>query len=535
VYPNVDVAFYSRERDLEYDFILAPGADVSAIQLRISGAQRTSVDGHGGLVLETASGQAIQHSPAMYQMRHGRRTAVEGRYRVLSGNRVGFEAGRYDPRLPLVIDPVLSYATFLGGAASDTPAAIAVDAAGNAYIAGGTQSLNFPVTAGAYQGSLKGGSGDTDAFVTKLSADGRSVLFSTYLGGSSYDSANAIALDSSGIYVAGATRSPNFPVTAGAVQTTSRGPSNAFIAKLNPGGTGLIYSTYLGGSGADSATALAIDTSGNAFIAGSATSPNFPTSPSAYQSALKGFTNAFVAKLNPNATALIYSTYLGGSGADTAAAIALRTSGGLTYAYITGQTGSLDFPATSGVVQAAYNNAADAFVTQVKADGTGLVYSTYLGGCRADAGTAIAVDSNGYAYVAGWTDSPDFPVTPGSYQIALAAPPDAFVAKLNSTGSAFFYSTYLGAGGSDMATGIALDNSISPPNVIVAGVTSSSNFPVLADAFQSNLVQGQCCASNAYLTKLNSSGANLLYSTYLGGVINPTGATGMAVDAGGNV
>ena len=371
--------------------MLAPGANPDDVRMRITGAEAMRVDEHGNLVLEAAAGQVIQRRPAIYQTRKGVRSAVDGRYRILAGNRVEFDLAKYDRRLPLWIDPVLSYATYLGGAGNDTPNAIAVDSGGSVYIAGYTQSVGFPATANAFQGALKAGFGDTDAFVTKLSVDGKSVVFSTYLGGSAFDSANAIAVDATGIYVAGETASANFPTTAGVVQPVTAGGGDAFVAKSNLAGTSLVYSSYFGGGCNDRAKALAVDGSGNVVIAGFTCAVDFPTSPGAFQKTKSGSWSGFVAKLNPAATSTLFSTYLGGSTADYVMAVALNPSSGSTY--VTGQTQSSDFPVTPGVVQPIYRGVEDAFVTELNADGSGLVYSTYLGGSADDVGNSIALDS----------------------------------------------------------------------------------------------------------------------------------------------
>jgi len=351
------------------------------------------------------------------------------------------------------------------------------------------------------------------------------LAYSTYLGGSSSDYGVSIAVDSlRNAYVTGATQSPNFPTTLGAFQTSLAGHDNAFVTKLNPSGTGVVYSTYLGGSSNDSGSAIAVDSSGNAHVTGGTGSTDFPTTVGAFQTSLAGTYNAFVTTLYPSGSALVYSTYLGGSSNDSGSGIAVDFSGN---AYVTGGTGSTDFPTTVGAFQtslAGYNNA---FVTKLNPSGTGVVYSTYLGGSGGDGGVGIAVDTMSNAYVAGYASSSTFPTTPGAFQTSLAGSESAFVAKLNPTGTGLVYSTYLGSMGTNISNdffsfGIAIDSS---RNAYVTGTTFSGNFPTTAGAFQTSLAG----YNNAFVTKLNPSGTGVVYSTYLGGSSSDYGVS-IAVD-----
>jgi hypothetical protein len=368
-----------------------------------------------------------------------------------------------------------------------------LDAAGNAYVTGSTESSSFPTTPGAFQTTIAGAE---NAFVTKLNVDGTALVYSTYLGGRSLDFGAAIAVDAAGnAYVSGDTDSGNFPTTPEAFQTTIAGAGNAFVTKLNLDGTALVYSTYLGGGSLDAGAAIAVDAAGDAYVTGNASSSDFPTTPGAFQTTLRAFQDAFVTKLNPEGTALVYSTYLGGSGGlgryDGGSAIAVDAGGN---AYITGVASSGDFPTTPGAFQSTPGgNFGNAFVTKLSADGTALIYSTYLGGSGSsgsgDGGLAIAVDGAGNAYVTGFTASTDFPTTSGAFQTALplGASQDAFVTKLSADGAALIYSTYLG--GSSNALGergsaLAVD---SAGNVYVTGSADSSDFPTTHGAFQSTL------------------------------------------------
>ena len=340
--------------------------------------------------------------------------AVAGQFVLLGQDEIGFQVGAYDPSLPLTIDPVLSYSTYLGGNNYDDGFSIAVDGSGYAYVTGFTQSTNFPTKTGAYQTNLEG---TTNVFVTKLNATATSLLYSTYLGGNNQgdvrgDKGYGIAVDSSGnAYVTGFTDSTNFPTTTGAFQTILEGGlENAFMTKLNASGTALIYSTYLGVNSVGSG--IAVDGTGNAYVTGS-TGSNFPTTTSAYQPILEGTTNSFVTKLNPAGTSLLYSTYLGGNNSDEAQGIAVDASGN---AYVTGFTDSTNFPTTAGAFQTSLGGNQNAFVTKVNATGSALIYSTYLGGNNNDYSIGIAVDASGNAYVTGSTDSTNFPTTAGASQ-----------------------------------------------------------------------------------------------------------------------
>jgi len=535
VYPGIDLVYYGNQRQLEYDFVLAPGANPNKIVLGFKGADKLEIDAEGSLVLHASGGDIRQHKPVIYQDIDGVRRDIAGGYVRKDAKRVGFQVAAYDASRPLIIDPVvLSYSTYLGGNGGDFGAAIAVDAGGNAYVTGNTSSTDFPTTAGAFQVSF-GGNIDGDAFVTKLNSTGTALVYSTYLGGIDYDSGSGITVDTEGnAYVTGYTRSNNFPITAGAFQTTFADPAgsgNVFVTKIDPTGGALVYSTYLGGSGDEqfsgARNGIALDSSGSAYVTGSTRSADFPITAGAFQSVHSGaFDNPFVTKLDPTGSALIYSTFLGEG---TGQGIAVDSNGS---AYVIGNVQG-PFPTTSGAVQ---RTGGRVFVTKLDPAGTTLIYSTLLGGGR-EAGEAIAVDAEGNAYVTGYTYSASFPTTPGAFQPtfgdALDPPnrfgpdPDAFVTKLNPTGSALVYSTYLGGNGAEFGRGIAVDAS---GNAYVTGSTGSLNFPTTPGAFQPTLGGGPY---DAFVTKLHSAGAVLVYSTYLGGVDADSGQ-GIALDANAN-
>ncbi|PYP19022.1 MAG: hypothetical protein DMD54_03995 [Gemmatimonadetes bacterium] len=407
VYPGIDLIYYGNQRQLEYDFVVAPGADPKKIGLGFKGADKLEIDEQGELVLHVSGGAIRQHKPVVYQEIDGTRQEIAGSYVLRGASRVGFQVAAYDRSRPLIIDPVvLSYSTYLGGGSHDEGNDIAVDAAGNAYVTGSTRSIDFPTTAGAFHTTFHGPASGSfpDVFVTKLNSTGSGLVYSTYLGGNGEDLGRGIAVDAAGnAYVTGRISSNDFPTTTGAFQAASGGGGEAFVTKLNPTGSGLVYSTYLGGSRDEIGIRIAVDTTGNAYVTGTTTSLDFPTTPGSFQPAFAGGppssgdpafspppTDAYVTKLNATGSALDYSTYLGGSGNDRALGIAVDAAGS---AFVTGSTFSTDFPTTTGAfqpVRRGTSSDATTFVTKVNPTGSGLAYSTYLGG--SGAGTAIAVD-----------------------------------------------------------------------------------------------------------------------------------------------
>jgi hypothetical protein len=576
VYRGVDLVYHGNQGgQLEYDFVVAPGADPGAIALDVAaGLSRQPSRKNGGvkpplqittegdLVIPTDGGELRFHKPVVYQEQltvdsrqltvrdqnrkskfENRNSAienqqsVEGRFVLDAENRVHFALGPYDRTRPLVIDPVLVYSTYLGGSGTTWPSGIAVDSSGNAYVTGNTVSSDFP-TASPLQANL---AGLVNAFVSKLNWDAStftlSLVYSTYLGGSSYDYGQGIAVDSSGnAYVTGPAQSSDFP-TAHPLQASLAGGANAFVAELNSTGSALVYSTYLGGSGWDLGYGIAVDSSGNAYVTGWTGSSDFPTAnPLQANLGGAGATNAFVSKLNWAAStstlSLVYSTYLGGSGADHGMGIAVDPS---RNAYVAGGATSSNFP-TAHPLQASLAGYWNAFVAKLNWDAStstlSLVYSTYLGGSSYNEAGAIAVDSSGNAYLAGTTESSDFP-TAYPIQANLAGYANAFVSKLNWAASTstlrLVYSTYLGGSGFDQGAGITVDSS---GNAYVIGSTASTDFPT-AYPIQAN----RAPTTNAFVSKLNwaasTSTLSLVYSTYLGGSGEAYG-TGIAVDPSGN-
>ncbi len=527
VYPGVNLVYYGNQQQLEYDFEVAPGKDPRLIRLAFDGADQMRLNADGSLLLRARGGELLQRKPVIYQENNGERKEIDGRY-ILKGKReIGFEVEEYDRSKPLVIDPVLSYSTYLGGNFNDVGYGIAVDALGNAYITGVTSSIDFPTVNPLPSGRPEGAAYDF-VFVSKLNAAGSALVYSTYLGGTSRETGHGIAVDRAGnAYITGVVSSPNFPVV-NAYQPALKAVSDAFVTKLNPTGSALIYSTYLGGSAVDEGDSIAVDASGNAYITGRTVSDDFPTAKAA-QAHCSGNScggniphwDAFVTKVNPSGSALVYSTFLGGERNEFGNGIAVDSTGN---AYVTGFTTSVNFPTTPNVLQPEYSDKGtnseehDAFVTKLSPAGS-FVYSTYLGGTRgSDDGEGIAVDSAGDAYVAGGTNSAEFPtvnaiqptIGPGTNGSG-AQLSDAFVSKVNSAGSALVYSTYIGGFSSDSAKAIALD---SARNAYVTGY-AGSKFPIVNPFQPHPIISGHDIT--AFVTKLNPTGSAFTYSAYLGG------------------
>jgi hypothetical protein len=520
LYPGVDLLFYGGEEGLEYDLVLEPGADPGRIRLALERSQRVRLLPGGDLAIAAEGAEFILRKPKVYQEVNGVRKPVEGRYRV-EGRSVVFQLGAYDRGRRLVIDPVLAYSTFFGGSSTDFGRAVAVDAHGNVYVAGYTGSADLPVTPGAYGTVFRGGT--IDGFLAKYDASG-ALIYTTYLGGSGFDTIAGLAVDGLGnAYVTGSTQSVDFPVTSGAYSTSSCGGSDAFVTALNAQGNALLYSTYLGGTSLDQGTAIAVNANGEAFVAGTTDSADFPVTPHSYRTSYSGGYDVFVTHLNAAGTALVYSTYLGGSNFDEALGLALDGAGN---AYVTGGTISTDFPVTVGAAQSSNSGLYDAFVTALDASGRGALYSTYLGGSGLDISAAIAADASGNVYITGYSFSPDYPVTPGAFQGKLAGLANAMVTKLSFSG-AIVYSTFLGGSGQDVGRAIA----VSPAGVVtIAGETFSTDFPVSANAFQSTSPSGDA----ALVATLSANGGALVYGSYLGGSSHQS-AAGVALDVAGNL
>jgi hypothetical protein len=538
LWPGIDLVYSGAANRLKYSFVVKPGADPEQVRLAYRGADAVRVNGAGQLEIETPAGILQDDRPYAYQEIEGRRVAVESSYSLDQGSggashRYGFEVQPYDRTRPLVLDPaMLVYAGYIGGGNDDEAYSIAVDSSGNAYVTGFTTSTQatFPVTVGpdlTYNGTT-----DADAFVAKVNAAGTALVYCGYIGGNDDDVAYGIAVDGSGnAYVAGRTLSTEatFPVTVGPDLTHNGGGADAFVAKVNAAGTALVYCGYIGGDDDDLALGIAVDSSGNAYVAGdtASTEATFPVTVGPDLTFNGGLYDAFVAKVNAAGTALVYCGYIGGSNFDEALGIAVDGSGN---AYVTGDTGSTqaDFPVTVGPDLTFNGGSGDAFVAKVNAAGTALAYCGYIGGVGSESGSGIAVDGSGNAYVTGSTTSDEttFPVTAGP-DLTYNGSGDGFVAKVNPAGTALVYCGYIGGSDGDSPGGIAVDSS---GNAYVTGNTNSpeATFPVTVGPDLTYNGGG-----DAFVAKVNDAGTGLVYCGYIGGSGTDYGY-GIAVDSSGN-
>ena len=514
VYPGIDLAYYGEQSKLEFDFIVAPASDPASIDLAFSGAQHVATDASGNLVISSAGGDVVLHKPVAYQQQSGSHQLVDASFVLKSNNRVSFDLGSYDRSRELVIDPAVTYSTYLGGSAEDEAYGIAVDGSGNAYVTGATESPNFP----APSGTTRSTAGGFDVFVSKLNPTGTALLYSTLIGGTSDDLGLGIAVNSTGTYIVGNTTSTNFPST-GVTPIGPGGMQDAFVAKLDNTGTQLRV-TRIGGMGNESGNGIAVDSTGAAYIGGETDSTDFPIAGPPIQTKNAGADDGFIAKLDSNGTVLDYSTYIGGSSEDLVTGIALD---GSNNAYVTGITVSSNFPTTTGAFQTGQSGTADnGFVAAIKADGSAMIYSTYLGGSGTNDAFAIAVDSAGEAYVTGDTNSSNFPVL-NATQATLKGATDVFITKVQANGSGLLFSTYYGGTLDEAGTGIAID---AFNDVYVTGRTLSSDYPTNGTPFQSSLSG----TSDAFVTELSNTGSPV-YSSFLGGTGDEDSVGGISTAA----
>lgn len=586
LYPGVNLTYYGNQRQLEYDLAIAPGVNPDAIQIRFGGVDKTSIGAQGELILALGKDEIDQPKPVIYQVINGQRQVVSGGYRLVDAHTVAFAIGKYDGRLPLVIDPVLSFSTYFGGNGNDTAWSVALDTNGFIYIAGDTLSSQFPTNSrpNGYQTNFSGGGITGDAFVAKFDNQGSNLVYFTFLGGNADDQANSIFVNGSGdAFVTGFTDSANFPTTTNALSRTISGIStpagysiDAFVAELNPGGSNLLYSTYLGGSGPDAGEGIALDSANNIYIAGYTGSANFPTTPNAFQKHLACpysiyttylYANAFVAEISASGTNLLYSSYLGGTNLDVAKGIAIDSSSNV---YVTGFTGSTNFPATNAISQQfvqtntvgglttnfvngfSLNGGTNAFVAKFAPGCASLIYSTFLGGANKDEANGIAVDGSGNAYVTGWTVSTNFPNTVAISNLyngltnnlvyGSSVTTNVFLTQItwdaSSNTAAIGYSAIFGGTnfGGDVGNGITLDPS---GNIFVVGASTTTNFPAVntPGLLGTTNAGGSDIFVIGFSTTSGTNGASLssiIYSGYLGGAGNDYGY-GIAVDSFTNV
>jgi len=527
VYKGIDIKFYGDNKSLEYDIIVHPGADISRMKFSHEGIEDLHLSENGDLVINAKDGTLIHKRPCIYQEINGKRIEREGSFRVINNKTYAFNVRNYDQNYVLILDPVLAFSAYLGGSADDEAAAMVIDNDGNICIAGETRSSDF-ITQDPYQHIY--GDGDGDAFVSKLSGDGSSLIFSTFFGGSSWDYAKTIEVDNSGnIYVAGSTRSSNFPVM-NAFQGNRNGGGDAFVAKFSGDGYSLIFSTYLGGNSYEGINGLGIDTSYNICVAGYTFSTDFPTeNPFQEEHGGSNF-DGFITKLSANGSSLIFSTYFGGTYTDYIHNLVLD---GENNVIVTGYTdSSSDFPIYQAV-QGGYGGNADAFVSKFSPSGASLVFSTFLGGGSADEGRDLSVDSKGNIYVAGSTRSSNFPTKNPIQQNHNGGQYDAFVTEISGDGTTLLFSTFLGGGtgmpglkGWDMAYALTVDES---KNIYVAGFTNCADFP-LENAFQ----KSSSGSSDAFVSMISADHSRLIFSTYLGGNSSDF-ANALALNGAGNL
>ncbi len=544
LWPGIDLLLRDAGGELKFNWIVRPGGHPEQIEMRYTGVDSLELDDDGNLLVHHAFGSMVDACPAAFQEIDTGKAAVDCSFLLNPQGlmTVGFKNGAYDETAPLNIDPAVSYATYLGGSAADSINGITVDSTGCAYFVGQTDSIDFPIVTGAYQPTSAGG---TDVFITKIAPDGTSLIYSTYLGGTNNDVGLAITIDPSGAayvtgstdssdfptqgayqatllgtqdafvtklspnggsltystylggasgattargieinifgqtFIAGETSSASFPTTGGSVSTTyNGGASDGFISLLSSGGNVLLASTYLGGTGADTIYGLALDSSDFVYVTGSTNSADFQTTAGAYQTMLTGIQNAFVTKLVEDLSGLVFSTYLGGAATDAAMAAALDSN---NLVCVTGTTDSSDFPVTPGAYQTSYGGSGDVFLTKFTLDGGNLVFSTFLGGSGADTGNAVTFDSTGHVWVTGATSSIDFPQTPLVIPSSLTGSQDWFISMLSADAGSLLVSYYLGGTGAQEAKGIVVD---AKGTVYVAGNTGSGDFPVSVGSYQ---------------------------------------------------
>lgn len=552
LYDGVDLRLYPDSGSLRYDFHLAAGVPASRIRLRMANSGGIHI-ADNQLWVHTSIGSIRHNPPVAYQVVNGKRKAVQCHFMYSGGGIAEFHLGEHDRSLPVVIDPLL-YSTYLGGSGPDIGAAIAYDKSGKAYVVGNTKSTNFPTRTGAYRTQLDagndvfvsklsadgtqllastyvGGQGDDvgsgiavddkgsvfisgttsslnfpttagsaqasyrgngDMFAAKLDDALTVINYATYLGGTSTETNDAIAVDGSGaVYLAGTTLSSDYPTVAGSFDLTYNLDNDVVVTKLNPAGSSMTYSTYIGGQRADDATGIAIDASGAAYITGVTQSSDFPT-PNGVDKTYNGNADLFVTKVSPTGTALTYSTFVGGNGTEGGGAIAVDDNGS---AYITGFTSSNDYPTTPGAFDR-QRGGQDMIVTKVAGGGGALAYSTFLGEVIS-LGFAISVDKAGAAYVTGATYSGTFPTTKNGYDADYNGSGDVIVVKLRSDGSGLLYSSYIGGGSGDVALGNAVDPG---GKLFITGWTVSSDYPITPGAYDTTYNSAQSAAEDAFVT-----------------------------------
>jgi alpha-tubulin suppressor-like RCC1 family protein len=517
LWEGIDLYYKATSKGIKYEFRVAPGANPEDICVKSEG-QEQIIFGKDSLIILKGKERFIDEGLKVYQ----ENAEIDAKFVEKGRNAFGFQIRKYDENKPLIIDPLL-YSTFVGGSSYDYGHSIAVDMEGNIYVTGNTRSSDFPTTENAYNRTHGDG---LDCFVFKLSADGSTLLYSTFIGGSSYDSGQSIAVDMEGnIYVTGNTESGDFPTTANAYNRTHGDGFDCFVFKLSADGSTLLYSTFVGGSSHDSGYSIAVDMEGNTYVTGNTQSGDFPTTENAYNRTFGGgYIDCFVFKLAANGSTMLYSTFIGGNDWDMGRSITLDNQGN---AYITGETVSVNFPTSINAYNNTHGGESDCFICKLSADGSTLLYSTFIGGNDEDYGISITLDSQGNMYLTGRTSSPNFPTTKNVYNRTHSGYyGDCFVCKLSADGSYLHYSTFVGGNEWDMGRSIVIDEE---DNTYVCGTTKSKNFPTSINAYN-NTHGGEY---DCFVFKLSVDGSTLLYSTFVGGSSSESGYS-IAIDMEGN-
>ncbi len=507
VYENIDLAFYSKEGRLEYDFIVKPGADPSRIELAWKGIHGVTLDKDGDMVVSTSAGDIRHKRPVVYQLVGGKQVPVEASYRSAGRDRFSIRVPGYDKRLALVIDPTIFYSTYFGANGQDDITALVLDPIGSACIAGFTTSTDLPL---APTVPAQGFQGRGDAFITKIGPGGDEILFSTYIGGSEdVDRAQGIALDSIGdVYITGFTSSFGFPTTPNAYQKDFSGTQDAFILKLSGAGNSILWATYIGGIDTyEQGLLIAIDPSGNVVVSGTTTGTLYPTTPGAYSRTYVNGSDAFLSKFDSRGRELLFSTLFGGNFEDTPSGMALDPAGNV---YLTGTTNSFDFPTTPGAYRRTLAGQADVFIMKFSLDCKRLLFSTLIGSTGVDSGGSISIEPGGRIAIAGGAGAADFPTTTGAYRTIFQGLADGFVARFNSDCSVLIASTLIGSSGFDVATAATVQEGGA---LTVLGYTESNNFPVTPDAFAFSVN----FFGDAFITSLSPLANSLRFSSILGG------------------
>ena len=536
LWPGIDLAFRGDPLRVEYDLHVAPGADLGAARLRFAGHDALRVDDSGDLVLAMGEGEFRHAAPRLWQDGPAGRREVSGSFRVHADGTVGFSAGEHDRALALVVDPVVDYATYLGGSIQDWADDVAVDASGNMVVSGWTDSTNFPLNSPLQSVYVGGGDASVphvnDGYVAKYSADGQTQVFSTYFGGNGFDDCLGVATDGAGdILVCGLTSSTDFPTSSPLQAATGGGYDDMYVTKIAANGQSLVFSTYFGSAGQDEAYDIAVNASG-IFLAGGTSSGAFPVVGSAQLNYGGGAADAIVAKINLAGNGVSYATWWGGSGQDLALGVAVDSSGSVRAV---GETASSNFP-TSGGVQSTFGGSGptpfpgDAFLLRLDPTGVNVVFSTYFGASLDDYCDQVCLDASGNAFIAGQTSSQALPLVNPLRSVYGGGSFDGWIAKINATGNSVLFCTYWGGSGTEFLRGMGLDPA---GDLVFCGLTTSTDFP-LSNAFQGTYQGGTPVNNDGYIVKLDGTGSTVRYSSYFGsnGADDPQG---MAILSSGAV